>query len=142
MEDPSIAFSPTAAAWVAESVQKARTGWLREREAAPERPALVPVIAPVRGSWRHSGGVLIECIEESHCRLVWYERERCAADAFVAVEVLDVEVFVSRDALNELSGRRLMLENVDVGFPKPSALRKDVLRAVPAGPSDDRAADE
>jgi hypothetical protein len=35
-----------------------------------------------------------------------------------------------------------MLENVDVGFPKPSALRKDVLRAVPAGPSDDRAADE
>jgi hypothetical protein len=82
-------------------------------------------------AWENETRRITEIIPYGHYEIGWYRADQVTD--FVEVRILGARVFVDRDTLDKLSGKQLVLRDVDSGGrSKPRADRK-VLMAVRIG---------
>ena len=76
-------------------------------------------------------GRLEETYPEHFFDIGWFRPERIASHRGIEISILNQKVLVFPEALEQLAGKELILQTVNVGLPTPSAKQRQVLRTVP-----------
>ncbi len=117
MTELPFTISPEALEWIAERVH-----W-GERE----KP-LVPVLShPLDYSALDEKGRILEYYPHAHFTIWLTTKERVIARALVRLELAGLTLFAYPQDIEELHGKRLVLETVEAGYPEPSSARLEVL---------------
>jgi hypothetical protein len=118
-----FSVSPEAAAYIAES--------LRHGDADPGCAKLVPALCQwLNSRTRDADGHLIERFDGESWGIGYHDPDEIAGDAFVAIEIGGRSLHIYRDSLDDLTGKRLVMETVGVGVPSPAGKKVRMLRAV------------
>jgi hypothetical protein len=100
----------------------------------PEIAGLVPALFYCFDStaWENETRRITEIIPYGHYEIGWYRPDQVTD--FVEVRILGARVFIHRETLEKLAGRRLVLRSVDSGGrSKPGADRKVLVAVSCAG---------
>jgi hypothetical protein len=119
-----FSISPDAAAWIAEKLK------MVEKE-----PAVAGLLPALYFSFNYQNrdeeGRVFEWCPHSFFDIGWFRPETVASHGFVEMEIVGLKVFAPLDTLERLKGKQLVLETVEVGFPRASDKQRQLLRAVP-----------
>jgi hypothetical protein len=75
-----------------------------------------------------SAGRVVEQYKDGHFQVGWYPLKVITARRFPELKIRGVRLHATPDTLERLKGKELVLEEVEVGYPKPSDRLQTVLR--------------
>lgn len=123
MSNLPFSVSPEAAAYIEES--------LRHGDAEPGCAGLVPALCRWLNSLtRDADGHLIERFDGESWGIGYHDPKKVADYDFTTIKMCGRSLLIHADSLRDLTGKRLVMEMVGVGVPRPADKKVRMLRAV------------
>jgi hypothetical protein len=123
MSDLPFSVSPEAAAYVEET--------LRQHDGDPELAGLLPALCRWLDSQTlDSDGNLVERFDRESWGLGYHDPTKVAGKGYVTIQIGGRSLLIYPDHLVALAGKRLVMETVGVGVPRPADKKARLLRAV------------
>jgi hypothetical protein len=124
MSSLPFSISPDAAAWIAEKVLTGQND--------PDFASLLPgLYFCLDEQYRDEKDRVFEWCPYPFFDIGWEHPENAPAGGYVEIEMQGVKTFSPPDTLERLEGKQLILETVEVGYPTPADVKRQLLRAVP-----------
>lgn len=122
MKDLPFSASPDAEARIKDLIRLA--------DGNPAFANLVPgMVLALNYRFTDKDGKITESFNGEYFQIGWYKFDDFDPASFVKFNILELTVYVFPDAVERLKNRQLVLEVVEVGFPKPSDKLVPLLRA-------------
>jgi hypothetical protein len=105
---------------------------LQQVEKDPAIAGLVPALCfAFNYQNRDEEGHIFEWCPYPFFDIGWFTPKDAAAQGFVELEIVGLRILAPPDTLERLVDKKLVLEMVEVGFPRPPDKRVKILRSVP-----------
>lgn len=121
MDELPFVVSADAQAWIIEQ--------LRFGKCEPATAGFVPILSLGIGYTKTDpNGRIIEVFTDKQCYVGWQHLDIVSSSEYVSLEVAGQHVYIFQGDLEQLTGKELKLENVEVGYPQPCDKTVTLLR--------------